>query len=204
MNIFIKSIVIIIVVLFILACFFGDYFSSSFDTNKHYPEKWSIEKWDLKEGWNPKIYRGERSYSHNTPNTIKDNFTGLIWQKRENENSLTRMEAEQYCNTLSLDDYHWRIPTIKELSYLIDIRKSSPFQKSGIYINDYPALDKEYFDVRTSNLVWSNTKEVTRTSFRSNFAFRAIGLGSGSLFTIPVEGFDKELVKHHVLCVNKE
>ncbi len=29
--------------------------------------------------WNPLIYRGKRSYSKNSTNTVKDNYTGLIW-----------------------------------------------------------------------------------------------------------------------------
>ena len=161
--------------------------------------KWSIEKWDLKKGWNPRIYRGERSYSKNTLKTVKDNFTGLIWQKK-NKNSLTRTEAEQYCKELSLDSYSWRIPTIKELLYLVDITKSTPFQSSGFYKNSYPTIDREYFDIKTIELFWSNTKEVSG----NKSGFRAISLFSGNLITVPVKDMDKNPTKYHVLCVSGE
>jgi hypothetical protein len=32
-----------------------------------------------RDGWNPLIYRGKRSYTKNNTNTVKDNYTGLIW-----------------------------------------------------------------------------------------------------------------------------
>ena len=94
--------------------------------------------------WNPKIYRGERSYSKNSEHTVKDNYTGLIWQKEDDGQKRTWEEAVSYCNSLSLAGLSWRLPEEEELYYLGDVRKYDP------------AIDTDYFNVKSS-WYWSNT-----------------------------------------------
>jgi len=94
--------------------------------------------------WNPKIYRGERSYSVNTPHTVKDNYTGLIWQKEDDGVERTWEDAVSYCNNLSLAGRSWRLPEQEELYYLGDVSKYDP------------AIDTDYFTVKSS-YYWSNT-----------------------------------------------
>jgi len=94
--------------------------------------------------WNPKIYRGERSYSVNTLHTVKDNYTGLIWQKEDDGVKRTWKDAVSYCDNLSLAGRSWRLPEQEELYYLGDVSKYDP------------AIDTDYFTVKSS-FYWSNT-----------------------------------------------
>jgi len=94
--------------------------------------------------WNPKIYRGERSYSKNSTYTVKDNYTGLIWQKEDDGKERTWKEAQKYCNELSLSGLKWRLPEQEELYYLGDVTKYNP------------AVDKAFFNLKSA-YYWSNT-----------------------------------------------
>lgn len=173
----------------------------NFYLNKNYPEKWSIEKWDLKKGWNPQIYRGERSYSENTTNTVKDNFTGLIWQKKNKEEAVQWEEAKEYCKTLSLDGYTWRLPTMKELFYIVDIRKSDPCQENGCAMSYKSAIDTEYFDIKTPKYLWTNTKDIPRYSDKDTPTYvRTISLATGFLLISNIEG-KRDGFELHALCV---
>jgi hypothetical protein len=193
-KIFIKSILFFI--LFISAYFSYLYMS------KHYPKKWNIENWDLKQGWNPKIYRGERSYSQNSDNSIKDNFTGLIWQKKNKEEAVLWTEAKEYCETLSLDGYTWRLPTINELFYLVDIRKSNPCQEKDCAMSYNSAIDTEYFDIKTPKYLWSNTKEIPRYPSKDNLNnIRTISLATGSLLVSNIKS-QRNGFELYVLCVS--
>lgn len=52
--------------------------------------------------------------------TVTDTKTGLVWQRKRTDKSMTHKEAEDYCGTLTLagaDD--WRLPTVAELRTLI-------------------------------------------------------------------------------------
>jgi len=103
--------------------------------------------------WNPKIYRGERSYIKNSTNTVKDNHTGLIWQKADDGVQRTWSDAKKYCQDLTLDGYSdWRLPSVEELYYLGDITKYNP------------ALDTNYFGVKSS-WYWSNTTYKNNSSY---------------------------------------
>lgn len=190
---------LLISILLIVVYFVGTHFSYLY---KQYPENWSIEKWDLKQGWNPKIYRGERSYSKNSDNTIKDNFTGLIWQKKNKEEAVQWEEAEEYCKTLSLDGYRWRLPTINELFYLVDIRKSNPCDKRyGCSASFTSAIDTEYFDIKTAKSIWSNTEEIPRRSSTDTPAkIRFISLATGSLSNMKKKD-NQNGFPIHALCV---
>ena len=108
--------------------------------------------------WNPLIYRGKRSYSKNSTNTVKDNYTGLIWQKKDDGiNNRDWEDAKRYCSNLSLDGYSdWRLPTMEELYYLSDITKIEATFDSKFNYKRKPAIDTNYFDI-TNSRYWSST-----------------------------------------------
>ena len=128
--------------------------------------------------WNPKIYRGKRSYSINSKHTIKDNYTGLIWQREDDGTKRTWKEAKKYCNNLSLAGLKWRLPTQKELFYLTDVSKYKP------------AIDTNYFKVK-NNYYWSSTPYKDDSSNAWNVLFLN-GYG----------GLNYKNVRNYVLCVS--
>ncbi|HHD81875.1 MAG TPA: DUF1566 domain-containing protein [Campylobacterales bacterium] len=90
--------------------------------------------------WNPKIYRGERSYTQQGSDKVKDNYTGLIWQRKGSNGKFTHPEAEAYCKRHGM-----RLPTIEELYYLADVTQK-----------DSPKIDNDYFDIK-ADWYWSST-----------------------------------------------
>ena len=59
--------------------------------------------------------------------TIKDNYTGLVWQKIQSSNAMTWDEALAYAENLTLaGKSDWRLPNIKELQSLNDVTLSKP------------------------------------------------------------------------------
>ena len=90
---------------------------------------------------------GNRSYSKNSTNTVKDNLTSLIWQKSGSSSKYSWNEAKNYCSNLSLDGYNnWRLPTYNELYYLADRTKCNP------------AIDTNYFNSKIYDWYWTNTE----------------------------------------------
>jgi len=69
-----------------------------------------------------------------TRNTFKDGQTGLIWQddKDAKNKKMNWKKAKNYCQDLSLalkDD--WRVPAVKELQTIVDLKKFNPAVKKG-------------------------------------------------------------------------
>ncbi len=78
--------------------------------------------------------------------TIKDNYTGLVWQKNQAVDSMTWEQALAYANTFTLaGKTDWRIPNIKELQSLNMVNKMNP------------SFDNTFFTgIHTGNF-WSST-----------------------------------------------
>lgn len=47
-----------------------------------------------------------------------DSKTGLTWTTADNGSAVSRSQAIQYCSSLKLSDYQWRLPEIDELQTL--------------------------------------------------------------------------------------
>jgi formylglycine-generating enzyme required for sulfatase activity len=85
-------------------------------------------------------------FTDNGNGTITDNYTGLIWQKIQPTNTMTWEEALLYSKTLSLGDKtDWRIPNVKELQSLNDVKLFKP------------SFDKKFFVNSLSGNYWSST-----------------------------------------------
>ncbi len=86
---------------------------------------------------------------------------GLQWQDSSEVESVKRdfAGAKRYCSELSLEGFSdWRVPSIKELQSIVDIKKYKPAIKSGF---KYTALG-DY---------WSSTPHATKpdTAWDVNF-----------------------------------
>ncbi len=105
-----------------------------------------------------------RSYTDNNDGTIKDNSTGLTWQKCSRglsgltcaTGSATTSDwtsAGSYCSSLTLASKTWRLPTVNELLNLVDASRSvAPI----INITSFPATQSGYY--------WSSTTYAPVTS----------------------------------------
>lgn len=104
------------------------------------------------------------SYTDNNDGTIRDNMTGLVWQKDMGE-KLSFDEAIQKVNVVKLAGYNdWRVPTIKELYSLIQFSGSVKGQKALD-----PFIDTAYFSQPIGD-VTSDEREIdaqtwTRTEY---------------------------------------
>ena len=88
------------------------------------------------------------SYTDLGNGVVKDNVTGLEWQQATASGTYTWQQAIDYCNNLSLggkDD--WRLPTIKELTTLVD--SSIPYPG--------PTINATFFPGTVASSYWSST-----------------------------------------------
>ncbi|MBE7412929.1 MAG: DUF1566 domain-containing protein [Leptospiraceae bacterium] len=102
--------------------------------------------------------------TENGDGTVKDNVTGLIWQKCSNGQSGSNCSgaassdlwanALSACSGLSLAGKSWRLPNINELKSIIDINKSSG-----------ETIDTNIFPNTASGSYWSSTTLVSNTNF---------------------------------------
>jgi hypothetical protein len=72
--------------------------------------------------------------------TVLDNKTGLLWQRDvDTATQRTQDEAKTYCAGVSLPGSGWRVPSVKELSTLVDDSAQFPawdttaFPDTGFY-----------------------------------------------------------------------
>ncbi|HMV41095.1 MAG TPA: DUF1566 domain-containing protein [Leptospiraceae bacterium] len=96
------------------------------------------------------------SFTDNGNGTIKDNVTGLIWQKcsmgQNNDatcsgtaTSRSWANALADCNGLSLASRTWRLPNVNEINSIVDTTKTSN-----------PTIDATFFP-STSSIYWSSS-----------------------------------------------
>ena len=91
--------------------------------------------------------------------TVKDNWTGLIWQGNDDGKQRNYKSAVAYCDKLSWGGYSdWRLPTVKELSGLVDIKKYNPAAE--------PILK-----LRTDDWYWSGSVHVSESDKTWGVAF---------------------------------
>ena len=66
------------------------------------------------------------NYTDNGDGTVKDNVTGLVWQKTVSASLYTLQQAQTYCGTLGLAGGGWRLPSRIELISIVDFTKYNP------------------------------------------------------------------------------
>ncbi|HEY3451067.1 MAG TPA: DUF1566 domain-containing protein [Myxococcales bacterium] len=87
-----------------------------------------------------------------SPLTVKDNRTGLIWQRSATKFAYSQADAVDYCAKLKiLDQSGWRLPTKHELETLVDIRVAAPG----------PTIDPVAFPNTPGKPFWTSTKSMT-------------------------------------------
>ena len=88
-------------------------------------------------------------FSDNGDGTIKDNFTGLTWQKNSSTTPMTWETALTYAKSITLGGKSdWRLPNIKELQSLNDVSRVKP------------SINKTYFpNIVSTAFYWSSTSQ---------------------------------------------
>ena len=74
-------------------------------------------------------------FRNNGNGTVTDLSTGLTWQQHGNGPGGHHVTAAAYCRGLTLAGGCWRLPTIKELSSIVDYRVHSPAVNSNVFPN---------------------------------------------------------------------
>ncbi len=90
------------------------------EPKKEEPKKEEPKKEEAKKEETPPAAIPEPKSYDIKEETVTDTKTGLVWQRKRTDKSMTHKEAEDYCGTLTLagaDD--WRLPTVAELRTLI-------------------------------------------------------------------------------------
>jgi hypothetical protein len=101
--------------------------------------------------------------------TVHDGKTGLTWQQTVPSGTYTwgsagtSGTAQNYCATLSLNGGGWRLPTMKELTTIVDYTVASPG----------PTIDASYFPNTPATFFWSSTPLVgsSGTAWLVHFSF---------------------------------
>lgn len=88
-------------------------------------------------------------FTDNGDGTIRDNYTGLTWQKNSSITAMNWEAALAYAKTVTLGGISdWRLPNIKELQSLNDVSRVKP------------SINKTYFpNIVTSAFYWSSTSQ---------------------------------------------
>jgi hypothetical protein len=89
------------------------------------------------------------TYTDNMDGTVTDNVTGLMWQKAvatgpagAGLSGFTQPQAVAFCSTLTLATHSdWRLPTIIELTSIVDLGQSSP----SINVTFFPATQGNFW-----------------------------------------------------------
>ena len=126
-----------------------------------------------------KYQRGKaRSYTDNGNGTIRDNITGLVWQKEDDNVTRTWADAQTYCTNLTLGGLSgWHIPSIDELLSITD--------KGRIL----PAINPIFVNVN-STYYWSSTPRVNSPSELLTVSF-----------DIGIDSYDFNSSMYRVRCV---
>lgn len=103
---------------------------------------------------------------------VRDNYTGLIWQQGDSDNMLSQSEAVSYCSTLGLNGNTWRLPSLREISTLVDEATVAPA------INDSMFPDTHYGS-RSNNWYWA-IETNGGSAWGLNFDDGFTGFNSGS------------------------
>jgi hypothetical protein len=83
--------------------------------------------------------------------TVKDQKTGLTWQRNPDTKTRTWAEAKAYCESLDVAGGGWRLPRLKELLTIVDSTRGNP------------AIDPTAFPNTMLERYWSATRYAGNT-----------------------------------------
>lgn len=111
-------------------------------------------------------------YSIVAEGEVRDNYTGLVWQRGDSDDMLSWQEAVDYCASLDLNGNSWRLPSIRELATLVDEAQVAPA------INREMFPDTKY-GARSNDWYWA-TPQRGSAAWGLNFDDGFTGTNTGS------------------------
>jgi len=112
------------------------------------------------------------TYMDNGDGTVTDTVTGLMWQKAVAAGTFTQPQAVAFCPTLMLATRSdWRLPTIIELTSIVDLGQSNP----SINVTSFPATPAAAF--------WSSSPGAGAPSYAWSVSFSLGGTSSSDMTT---------------------
>lgn len=98
--------------------------------------------------------------------TVRDNASGLVWQRAGPTETYSGADARSYCQGLSLAGFSsgWRLPSLKELETLVDVRSYAPAIDGTAFPNT-PASGP------SANGFWSSSLTASLSTFAWGVAF---------------------------------
>ena len=104
------------------------------------------------------IYKGDKSYTILNAYEVKDNITGLVWQ-RGYGSKRNWEDAKKYCQNLELSGHHnWRLPHSQELFYIVDFSSKK-------------LINSKYFKAK-NRIFWASNQHLTRDTYGWSVDFR--------------------------------
>lgn len=118
-------------------------------------------------------------YSVTDPGEVRDNYTGLVWQQQAPPATVTApipwFQAAAYCAGLGLNGHTFRLPSIRELSTLVDEAQVAP----AINRTMFPGTK---YGSRSNNWYWASHQPPgqTVTAWAINFDDGFTGFNAGA------------------------
>jgi formylglycine-generating enzyme required for sulfatase activity len=115
-------------------------------------------------------------YTTISTDEVEDNYTGLIWQRAGDASGLITWDAAvAYCDGLTIGGAKWRLPSVRELSTLVDEAQVGPAINRTAFPNTK-------FGARSNNWYWASHHQrgSTTVSWGLNFDDGFTGFNSAS------------------------
>ncbi|MEH1123170.1 Lcl C-terminal domain-containing protein [Micromonospora sp. CPCC 206061] len=78
---------------------------------------------------------GAATYTTVAAGEVRDDHTGLIWQRATSATTMSATAAASYCAALALGGHAWRLPSIKELATTVDESRVAPAINPSVFPN---------------------------------------------------------------------
>jgi len=114
-------------------------------------------------------------YTEVAAGEVRDNYTGLVWQVGYSEAQLSFADASGYCEGLELNGNPFRLPSIRELSTLVDEARVAPSINPDVF------PDTQYGS-RSNDWYWASHASANDASaaWAINFDDGFTGFNAGS------------------------
>lgn len=150
------------------------------------------------------------NYTDNGDGTVRDNNTGLVWQKQDNGSTYNWYEASgvyhatenpttlDYCGSLALGGNGvWRLPTKNELTMIVDF--SSPDPNIPLV---GPSIRSDYFPNTQKSWYWAAAILNDPSAVLSPPTNYAVNFGGG--YNGFAAGYLEKSERHYIRCVRGE